>query len=45
MELASQKDITNVMSFQLHVRIDIKDTEDILIHFKILKIMIMRAAV
>ena len=42
---ARQNDITDVTSFQLHVRIDIKDTENILIHFKIIKIMIIRAAV
>ena len=43
MESGRQKDITNVMSFQLHVRIDIKDIKDILIHFPLLKMMIIES--
>ena len=38
MELASQKDITDVMSFQLHVDVDMKY---ILNHFLLLEIMII----
>ena len=40
MESASQKDITDVMSFQLHVDIDIKY---ILNHFPLLEIMIIES--
>ena len=41
MESVRQKDIINVMSFQLHFEIIIKEIKDILIHFPILKIMII----
>ena len=41
MESVRQKDIIDVMSFQLHVEIIIKEIKDILIHFPILKIMII----
>ena len=43
MESASQKDITDVMSFQLHVEIVIKAIKDTLIHFQLLKIMIIES--
>ena len=43
MESAREKYITDVMSIQLHVEIVIKETEDISIHFKILKIMIIES--
>ena len=43
MESTRQKDITDIMSYQLHVRIDIKDKDDILIHFKIFKITIIKS--
>ena len=43
MESARRKDITDVISTQLHVEIIIKGTGDISIHFKILKIMIIES--